>query len=88
MLSQPYDIEIVALPGGESWREMVREAVGTNDMLQLDLVRQLYSMNENMEALYWAQAYDIPKGQWPWGLSELDDARSSNGKISRLSLAI
>ena len=59
---------------------MVREAVGTNDKLQLDLVRRLYEMSDNKEAFYWARTYDIPKDQWPWGLADFQDAESSNGK--------
>ncbi|XP_043287012.1 exonuclease mut-7 homolog [Venturia canescens] len=70
---------------GESWREMAREAVGTNEKLQLELVKQLCSMNDNEEALYWAQTFDIPKNEWPWVIRDIETTESSNGKGHRAS---
>ncbi|XP_015586273.1 exonuclease mut-7 homolog [Cephus cinctus] len=58
---------------GESWREMVREAVGTDEKLQLELVKQVTHMGDLEEALYWAKTYNIPKQEWPWSLSDMEE---------------
>lgn len=58
---------------------MAREHVGTNEKLQLELVKQLYSMNDSDEALYWAHIYGIPKNEWPWGLRDIETTEYSNG---------
>ncbi|KAF7381207.1 hypothetical protein HZH68_016082 [Vespula germanica] len=53
----------------ESWREMIREAVGHDAELQLETVKLLSMVGEIKEGLYWAKTFDIPKEQWPWALS-------------------
>ncbi|XP_035736312.1 exonuclease mut-7 homolog isoform X3 [Vespa mandarinia] len=53
----------------ESWREMIREAVGHDIQLQLETVKSLSMVGETKEGLYWAKTFNIPKEQWPWAIS-------------------
>ncbi|XP_047368206.1 exonuclease mut-7 homolog isoform X5 [Vespa velutina] len=53
----------------ESWREMIREAVGHDTQLQLETVKSLSMVGETKEGLYWAKTFNIPKEQWPWAIS-------------------
>lgn len=53
----------------ESWREMVKEAVGNDTTLQLEAVKLLTMIGEVQEGLYWAKTFHIPKEQWPWAIS-------------------
>lgn len=51
-----------------SWREMVREAIGSDSKLQIELLPMLTHVNDAEEGLYWAKEYNIPKQQWPWAI--------------------
>ncbi|XP_067212530.1 exonuclease mut-7 homolog [Linepithema humile] len=51
-----------------SWREMVREAVGDDRKLQVELLLMLVNANDEKEGLYWAKQYQIPKEEWPWAI--------------------
>jgi hypothetical protein len=63
--------------GPESWREMVREAVGDNGDLQLELVESVNSSGDTQEALYWANTYGIPKHKQPYNVKMLQEEASS-----------
>ncbi|XP_031776933.1 exonuclease mut-7 homolog [Nasonia vitripennis] len=52
----------------ESFREMAKEAVGSDPRLQAEILRSLVNANDNPEALYFAQTYNVPRDQWPWHL--------------------
>lgn len=43
-----------------SWEDMVENAVGDNDTLQLELVEQLQWYNDAKSAAKWANFYKIP----------------------------
>lgn len=62
--------------GPESWREMVREAVGDNEDLQLELVECVNSCGDPHEALYWANTYGIPKHKQPYNVQLLQEEAS------------
>jgi len=62
--------------GPESWREMVREAVGDNEDLQLELVEGVNISGDLQEALYWANTYGIPKHKRPYNIQMLQDEAS------------
>jgi hypothetical protein len=59
--------------GPESWREMVREAVGDNKDLQLELVEGVNNSGDPHEALYWANTYGIPKHKQPYNVRALQE---------------
>jgi hypothetical protein len=59
--------------GPESWREMVREAVGNSRDLQLELVMCVNSCGDPHEALYWANTYGIPRKKQPYNVQMLQD---------------
>lgn len=62
--------------GHESWREMVREAVGDNEDLHLELVQSVNNSGDPQEALYWANAYGIPKHKQPYNVQPLQEKAS------------
>ncbi|XP_021932280.1 exonuclease mut-7 homolog isoform X2 [Zootermopsis nevadensis] len=62
--------------GRESWREMVREAVGNNRDLQLELIACVNNCGDPHEALYWANTYGIPKHKQPYNVQRLQEADS------------
>lgn len=45
--------------GAGSWEEMVRNAVGDNDVMKTQLVEQLALYNEVTEAAKWASVYNL-----------------------------
>jgi hypothetical protein len=55
---------------------MVREAVGNNRYLQLELVACVNSCGDPHEALYWANTYGIPKHKQPYNVQMLLEAGS------------
>lgn len=59
--------------GEESWKEMVQEAVGTEEHLQKELVCQVAQYGDLEEALKWAHFYNIDKNDWPYGLRMLEE---------------
>ncbi|XP_069688373.1 exonuclease mut-7 homolog isoform X2 [Periplaneta americana] len=59
--------------GPESWREMVREAVGNSKDLQMELVTSVNSYGDPYEALYWARVYGVPKERRPYNVRMLQD---------------
>ncbi|PSN54236.1 Exonuclease mut-7 [Blattella germanica] len=59
--------------GLESWREMVREAVGDNQELQLELVAAVNSCADVPEAFYWANVYGIPNKKRPYNVRMFED---------------
>ena len=54
--------------GAESWREMAKEAIGTDSRLQVEILRSLVNANDASEALYFAQMYNVSPEEWPWHL--------------------
>ncbi|XP_014474860.1 PREDICTED: exonuclease mut-7 homolog isoform X5 [Dinoponera quadriceps] len=69
----------------DSWREMVREAVGNDATLQANLLSMLVNVNDVQEGLYWAKEFEIPKKQWPWHIiyaKEQDDENINDGASS------
>jgi len=62
--------------GPESWREMVREAVGNNEDLQLELVEGVNNCGDPHEALYWANTYGIPNHKQPYNVRMLQEEAS------------
>lgn len=52
----------------ESWREMIKEAVGNDEELQLECVKLLSWLGEIKESLYWAKTFNIPKVKWSWDI--------------------
>ncbi|KAJ9597339.1 hypothetical protein L9F63_011810 [Diploptera punctata] len=57
----------------EIWREMVREAVGDNKELQVELLVLVNSSGDPQEALYWANIYGIPKQRRPYNVQILQE---------------
>jgi hypothetical protein len=55
---------------------MVREAVGNNRDLQVDLVMCVNSCGDPHEALYWASTYGIPKNEQPYNVQMLQEEDS------------
>jgi hypothetical protein len=55
---------------------MVREAVGNNKDLQLELVVCVNSCGDPHEALYWANMYGIPKHKQPYNVQMLQEPDS------------
>ncbi|XP_020281688.1 exonuclease mut-7 homolog isoform X2 [Pseudomyrmex gracilis] len=62
-----------------SWREMVREAIGNDTKLQIELLPMLTHVNDAEEGLYWAKEYNIPKQQWPWAIVFAGEQKSEEG---------
>lgn len=63
----------------DSWREMVKEAVGSDLNLQTEILKSLAVANDAAEAYYFAQFYQIPRDEWPWILrSYVDDNPNGN----------
>ena len=54
----------------------MREAVGDNEDLQLDLVASVNSSGDPHEALYWANTYGIPKDKQPYNVRMLQEEAS------------
>jgi len=52
---------------------MVREAVGDNEDLQLELVEGVNNSGDPHEALYWANTYGIPKHKQPYNVRTLQE---------------
>jgi hypothetical protein len=63
----------LVIVGSESWREMVREAVGNSRDLQLELLVCVNSCGDPHEALYWARTYGIPKHEQPYNVRMLQE---------------
>ncbi|XP_066592164.1 exonuclease mut-7 homolog [Prorops nasuta] len=63
----------------DSWKEMVKEAVGDDPKLKVDLLYLLTQANETQESLYWARAFNIPKNKWPWAVSHLAEQSQNDG---------
>lgn len=55
---------------------MVREAVGNNRDLQLELIACVNNCGDPHEALYWANTYGIPKHKQPYNVQRLQEADS------------
>ena len=51
---------------------MVREAVGDDERLQLELIKSLSHTNVK-EALYFAKSLNVPQNEWPWTVAQLDN---------------
>lgn len=69
------------ITGTDSWREMVKEAVGNDATLQASLVSMLVNFNEIQEGLYWAREFDIPKNQWPWDIVHAEEQDEDSNTI-------
>lgn len=59
--------------GDESWKEMVEEAVGDDEDLQIELVNQTSYYGEIAEALKWAHFYNVDKSNWPYNVRMLEE---------------
>lgn len=55
----------------ECWREMAREAVGTDPLLHSELVNQVAHYDAT-EAIYWARTFNVSKTIWPWSVVNID----------------
>jgi len=55
---------------------MVREAVGDNEDLQLELVEGVNNSGDPYEASYWANTYGIPKHKQPYNVQMLQEEAS------------
>ncbi|EFN78697.1 Probable exonuclease mut-7-like protein [Harpegnathos saltator] len=64
----------------DSWREMVREAVGNDPTLQANLLSMLVNVNDEKEGLYWAREFKIPKNQWPWHIVHAEEQEDQDGE--------
>jgi hypothetical protein len=47
---------------------MAKEAIGNNPLLQVEILVSLINIHETMEALYFAEVYNIPRKKWPLNL--------------------
>ena len=54
----------------------MREAVGDNEDLHLELVQSVNNSGDPQEALYWANAYGIPKHKQPYNVQPLQEKAS------------
>lgn len=54
----------------------MREAVGDNEDLQLELVEGVNINGDESEALYWANTYGIPKHKQPYNIRMLQEEAS------------
>lgn len=78
---------IFHITGADSWREMVREAVGNDDTLQVNLLSMLVNVDDVQEGLYWAKEFNIPKEYWPWHIIQAEEQnRESNDPQIRITL--
>ncbi|XP_011495833.1 PREDICTED: exonuclease mut-7 homolog [Ceratosolen solmsi marchali] len=60
----------------DSWREMVKEAIGNDPLLQVEIVVFLVNANDCMEALYFAHIYNVPRNKWPSSLKRYSNSLS------------
>ena len=65
----------LGLLGADSFREMAKEAIGSDQKLQIDILNFLCNYNDCAEALHFAQFYSIPKSQWPWYLTDMKEGK-------------
>lgn len=65
--------------GTASWKEMVEDAVGNDQALQLSFIRMLINAKDSSEGLYWAKKFNIPKEQWPWALLYEEEQSENQG---------
>ena len=56
----------------ESWKEMVVEAVGSDESLQAELVDKVTVFGTLKEALYWAKKFNLEKNYWNYKLIDYD----------------
>lgn len=61
------------IAGDESWKEMVQEAVGSQEDLHIELIHQIAQYGETAEALRWAHFYNIDKSNWPHNVRMLEE---------------
>lgn len=54
--------------GGESWKEMVQEAVLDDEVLQRELIAQVAIYGSTEEAVMWANHYGISKEHLPYNV--------------------
>ena len=47
---------------------MVKEAVGSDSRLQVEIIKSICNAADLAEALYFAQMYSVPEEEWPWHL--------------------
>ena len=59
---------------------MVREAVGNDQRLHVELIRSLANSNIK-EALYFAKTFNVPRSEWPWFVAQLD-TQNSDGRYT------
>lgn len=65
--------------GAESFREMAKEAVADDPKLQAKILEYLVNNNDVVEALHFAQNFNVPTDEWPWHLENyVNDNPSCN----------
>ncbi|VEN35646.1 unnamed protein product [Callosobruchus maculatus] len=64
--------------GDESWKEMVQEAVGDEEVLKKELVHQVAHYGDPAEALWWAHFYNVDKNDWPYTVRMLEENPDGN----------
>lgn len=47
---------------------MAKEAVANDPKLQVKILEFLVNNNDTMEALHFAQNFNVPQNMWPWHL--------------------
>lgn len=60
---------------------MVREAVGNDHKLQVELLVMLVNANDEKEGLYWAKQYKVPKEEWPWAILHEEEYNSESNVL-------
>lgn len=63
---------------------MAREAVGNDERLHIELVKNL-SFTNVQESLYFAKLLNVPESEWPWSVQQLDK-ENPNGKFWKIFL--
>lgn len=71
-------IKLITIAGDESWKEMVQEAVGGDELLQKELVIQVALYGDTAEALKWAHQYGVSREYWPHNVRMLSDNPDCN----------
>ncbi|XP_014209348.1 exonuclease mut-7 homolog [Copidosoma floridanum] len=69
----------------ESWREMAKEAIGSDSSLQVEVIRSLANVNDPAEAYYFVQFYSISRDEWPWNVRQYVDENPdsvNNGEVN------
>lgn len=58
---------------------MVKEAVGNDERLHIEVVKTL-SFTNVKEALYFAKLLNVPESEWPWSVQQMEK-ENPNGNL-------